>query len=341
MSFLARSSLAAALALAAVSTVRAEGPAAAGGTADGWFEVAKERTVLRHAWVRGESGDGASDELVVVLADRELGEEAVVSAGLRDELAAEGGARSLTARLPGEGGEIELLLHHPKLPAGLSLRGLARFVPESVTSARLEGRILLPGATAVEVWFSAPIERVDRASIPEFDPATPPPPRPAMSIDEAIEAGGEEEFEAALEAAGAIEEPGSSGLRPLAAAASAGNLYAVRRLLESGAEVDGRADRAAMTALIIAAGKESVAVVDALLAAGANPKLRTSSGFSALMHAVIMGQLDVAKRLIAAGAEVARDRESLLRLAREKGFKEIEALLLAAPEAAPAAPANP
>ena len=333
MRSLARSSLAAALTLAAVSTLRAEGPAAAGGTADGWFEVAKERTALRHAWVRGESGDGASDELLVVLADRELGEEAVASAALRDELASEDRARSLTARLPGEGGEIELFLHHPKLPAGLSLRGLARFVPESVTAARLEGRILLPGATAVEVWFSAPIERRDRAANPEFDPATPPPARPAMSLDDAIEAGGEEEFEGALEAAAGIEVPGRSGLRPLAAAASAGNLYALRRLLEAGAEVDGRADRAAMTALMVAAGKESLAVVDALLEAGANPKLRTSSGFTALMHAVHEGRLELARRLIDAGAEVARDLESLLRIAREKGFKEVEAALLAVPEA--------
>jgi ankyrin repeat protein len=105
----------------------------------------------------------------------------------------------------------------------------------------------------------------------------------------------------------------------------------VRRLIEAGATVDFRADRAAMTALMIAGGRESIEVLDALLAGGANPKLRSSSGFTALMHAVFEGRTENVRRLIAAGADAARDRETLLRMAREKGHAEIAALLEAVP----------
>jgi ankyrin repeat protein len=69
------------------------------------------------------------------------------------------------------------------------------------------------------------------------------------------------------------------------------------------------------------------AVVEGLLAAGANPKLRTSSGFTALHHAVFEGRIENVRLLVAAGADVARDRESLLRIAGEKGHAEIAALL--------------
>lgn len=304
---------------------------AAAGTADGWLEVAKERTVLRHAWVFGESGDGASDALRLVISDRELPVEALDDAELRDALAGDDRARSIVADLPGEGAEIELFLHHPRLPAGVSLRGLAKFVPESVTAARLEGRLLLPGATAVEVWFSAPIERRDRA---ETLADAPEPGRPVLTLDEAIRDGGEEVLDAALEAAPDLDTVSGAGMSPLAIAADTGNLYAVRRLLEAGASVDFRADRAAMTALMIAGGRESLEVLEALLAAGANPKLRSSSGFTALLHAVIEGRTGNARRLIAAGADVARDRDSLLKLASEKANAEMVLLLESAPAAA-------
>ncbi|MEO7795820.1 MAG: hypothetical protein ABIV06_13710, partial [Thermoanaerobaculia bacterium] len=151
-----------------------EATAEGGGSAEGWLEVARERTVLRYAWVLGESGDGASGELLVVLTDRALPEAALASAALRDDLAAADEVRSLVARIP-EGigsqgsqgsqerpagpagpGEIEVWLHHPLLPRGISLRGLAHFVRETETAARLEGRLVLGGeGTNFEAWFSA------------------------------------------------------------------------------------------------------------------------------------------------------------------------------------------
>jgi hypothetical protein len=57
------------------------------------------------------------------------------------------------------------------------------------------------------------------------------------------------------------------------------------------------------------------------------------------MNAVFAGRIENVRRLIAAGADVARDREALLKMAREKGFAEIAALIERAPATAP--PATP
>ncbi len=313
-----------------------ESSSPAGGTCEGWLEVAGERTVLRHVYVLGESGDGASDELLVVLADRELAASALESAEVRDGLASADAARSLVVRLPGGPGEIEVHFHHPRLPAGISLRGLAHFAPESVSDARLEGRLVLSGeGTTFEAWFSAPIVRRDVADIPR----QPEDANPVMSFEEVLRGGSESEVEAALAQGPDLERVGSSGMGALAIAADAGNAGAVRRLLAAGAKPDFRADRAAMSALMLAAGRENLEVVELLLGAGANPKLRTSAGFTPLMHAVSEGRIENSRRLIAAGADVQRDRESLLALARDKGYTEIVDLLEAAGGSTPRLPA--
>lgn len=105
----------------------------------------------------------------------------------------------------------------------------------------------------------------------------------------------------------------------LSIAADAGNLAAITRLLAAGAAPDYRADRSAMSPLMLAAGRAKPEVVQALLAAGANPKLRTSSGFTPLYHAVLESLVENARLLVAAGADLARDRDLLLTTAREKG----------------------
>jgi ankyrin repeat protein len=65
-----------------------------------------------------------------------------------------------------------------------------------------------------------------------------------------------------------------------------------------------------------------------LLAAGAKVNHRDPTGGSALMVAVLRGYKDVVKTLIAAGADVQRDRKDLLELAKDK--PEIKAMLEAA-----------
>jgi hypothetical protein len=302
---------------------------ASGGTAEGWLEVARERTVLRFAYVLGESGDGASGELRVVLADRELTAEALESAAVRDALAARDEVRSLVAGLPGDAGGIEVWFHHPRLPRGISLRGLAHFTPESESVARLEGRLVLSGeGTNFEAWFSAPIVRRETGGWPEIAAAARTLP-PARSFEEVLRDGSGEEIDAALALSPDLEKVGgirgtggtggSGGMSALAIAADAGNLAAIPRLLTAGAAPDYRADRSAMSPLMLAAGRAKPEVVQALLAAGANPKLRTSSGFTPLYHAVLESQVENARLLVEAGADLARDRDLLLSTARGKG----------------------
>lgn len=305
------------------------------GTAQGWLEVARERTELHYAWVLGESGDGASGQLLVVLADRRLPDEALASAGVRDELAAADEARAIVARVPEGAGEVEVWFHHPRLPRGLSLRGLAHFVRESETAVRLDGRLVLGGeGTTFEAWFSAPIVRGETATWPEIEAEARTIP-PARAFEEVLRDGDAEEIAAALAAQPDLTHVGTSGMSALSLAADAGNAVAIELLLAAGAPVDARADRAAMTALMLAAGRENPQAVAALLAAGANPKLRTSSGFTALMHAVLENRLENARLLVAAGADLDRDRETLLKLASEKGYAEMVVLLAASTAAAP------
>jgi hypothetical protein len=328
--------LALALAASAGSQEAGGSGVASGGTSEGWLQVAGERTALRHAYVFGESGDGASGELVVIVSDREMPAQGLDSAAERDDLASADEVRSLVARLPGGGGDIEVFFHHPRLPAGVSLLGLARFARESESPTSLEGRLIYTGeGSNFEVWVSAPIVRREPSDDLPEDVA------PAKSFEELLREGSELEVEAALAAGPDLERVGSSGMSALAIAADAGNLGAVRKLLEAGAPPDYRADRSVMSPLMHAAGRASLDLVEALLAAGASPKLRTSSGFTPLLHAVHEGKIENARRLLAAGAELERDRESLLRIAREKGNAEMIALLEAssAPAPAPAAAA--
>ena len=156
---------------------------------------------------------------------------------------------------------------------------------------------------------------------------------PPRAFEEVLRDGDAEEIAAALDAQPDLTRVGTSGQSALAIAADAGNAVAIEQLLAAGAPVDARADRAAMTALMLAAGRENPQAVAALLAAGANPKLRTSSGFTALMHAVLENRLENARQLIAAGADLDRDRETLVKLASDKGYAEM-VVLLAASEAA-------
>ena len=160
---------------------------------------------------------------------------------------------------------------------------------------------------------------------------TIPPPR---AFEEVLRDGDAEEIEAALAAQPDLTQVGTSTMSALAIAADAGNAVAIELLLAAGAPVDARADRAAMTALMLAAGRENPQAVGALLAAGANPKLRTSSGFTPLMHAVLESRLENARLLLAAGADLDRDRETLVKLATDKGYAEM-AVLLAANGTAP------
>lgn len=131
----------------------------------------------------------------------------------------------------------------------------------------------------------------------------------------------------------------------LAAAATLGDLEAVRKLLALGLPVDGR-DAQGCTALLRAAGGGHAAVVEWLLAQGADPALGSTSGATALGVAVSAGCDAIVTRLVAAGARVDQalaDGITPLMLAAALGRDSIVASLLlrgARPEASDRRGAN-
>ena len=132
---------------------------------------------------------------------------------------------------------------------------------------------------------------------------------------------------------------GASDYRPspdasLYAAAEAGHLETVRKLLAEGANPY-RRNAAGWTALMIAAAEKHLDVVQVLLDANADPNVRNAYGRTALMFASAYGQLAITKALLAAGADpniVAIDASGWTALvaASQKGHAEVVGALLAA-----------
>ncbi|WP_441005043.1 ankyrin repeat domain-containing protein, partial [Novilysobacter viscosus] len=116
------------------------------------------------------------------------------------------------------------------------------------------------------------------------------------------------------------------------AAAIVGDSDAVRRLLDLGLPVDA-VDSQGCTALLRAAGGGHHAVVDLLLARGADPKLAALSGATALSAAVSMRHVEIVDRLLAAGADQEQrlpGELTVLMVACALGLPDLAARLLAA-----------
>jgi len=94
------------------------------------------------------------------------------------------------------------------------------------------------------------------------------------------------------------------GETPLMTAARTGALAAVKTLLSHGATVDSKDDRRGQTALMWAAAEGHADVVQALIDAGADYRIRLASGFTPLLFAVREGRIDVVRVLLKAGADV-------------------------------------
>src|SRR5262249_14383541 len=98
--------------------------------------------------------------------------------------------------------------------------------------------------------------------------------------------------------------PLPGGEPPLMTASRTGNLPPVKSPITHGAAVDAKDDRRGQTALMWAAAEGHAAVVQALIDADADFKLRVPSGFSPLMFAVREGRTGVVQVLLKAGADV-------------------------------------
>src|SRR5690606_30354286 len=80
-------------------------------------------------------------------------------------------------------------------------------------------------------------------------------------------------------------------------------LAQVKQMLEAGIHPDAQNSQAKETALMRAAGAGQLAVVEALLAAGARPDKRDAAGSTALLSATASGRIEVVRVLLAAGAD--------------------------------------
>ncbi len=116
------------------------------------------------------------------------------------------------------------------------------------------------------------------------------------------------------------------------AAAIVGDADAVRRLLDLGLPVNA-VDSQGCSALLRAAGGGHRALVELLLARGADPALAANTGATPLSAAVSMRQLEIVERLLEAGAGLEQRLPgdvTVLMLAAALGLPELVARLLAA-----------
>jgi len=95
-----------------------------------------------------------------------------------------------------------------------------------------------------------------------------------------------------------------SGLTPLMTASRTGSLELVQALLTAGASVNTATTDKRSTALMWAVSEVHADIVDALIAAGADPSPSTTPGFTPLMYAAQQGNIAIARALIKAGADV-------------------------------------
>ena len=124
------------------------------------------------------------------------------------------------------------------------------------------------------------------------------------------------------------------GMTALHWAARHGDVDLIKMLLAAGANVKATTRLANYTPLLMASEIGSAGAIDALIAAGADPKVTTASGVTPLMFASAAGQADAVKTLVARGADVnaaepTRGTTALMFAAANRRTEAIRALLAA------------
>jgi len=123
----------------------------------------------------------------------------------------------------------------------------------------------------------------------------------------------------------------TSGLTPLMIAAHTNNLAIVKALLARGAEVNRATAKTGDTALMWAIGDGHPEIARAIIAAGADVHASSASGFTPMMFAARIGEIELAKSLIAAGVgvnEMGSDRTHVLPYAILAGQPEFALFLI-------------
>jgi uncharacterized protein len=124
------------------------------------------------------------------------------------------------------------------------------------------------------------------------------------SVVEAAMQGNKDAVRTLLKQGADVNTPQGDGMTALHWAAQKGDLDLAQTLLYAGANVRATTRVGGYTPLLIASRNGHAALVDALLANGADPNLATSNGATPLMMAAQGGNADVVKALIAKGADV-------------------------------------
>lgn len=108
-----------------------------------------------------------------------------------------------------------------------------------------------------------------------------------------------------------VNESNEEGFTPLGLAAHFGHVDAVKVLLENGADVNlkppSRFQNTAIDAAV--AGNAPAEVVRVLLAAGADPKVRSEANYTTLHKAAAHGNIEIVRMLLDAGADPEATRD--------------------------------
>jgi ankyrin repeat protein len=133
-----------------------------------------------------------------------------------------------------------------------------------------------------------------------------------------------------------------AGLTPLWEAAQSGDTPEVEAFLDGGADPNARDNVMGMTALMWAGRKRQTAMVQSLIAHGADVNAKSKGGMTVLMHAASGGSPPVVQLLLAHGAEVkAREHEkgyTALTFAKIHGHPQVMLLLKQADAKQPRTP---
>lgn len=129
-------------------------------------------------------------------------------------------------------------------------------------------------------------------------------PAAASDIADAVRRGDKEAVRLLLAAMVDVNEQQGDGTTALHWAAYNDDVETAELLIRRGANLQGVTRNGALTPLLVAASNGSAGVVKALLAAGANPNVRSTDGATPLMTAAASGSVEAVKLLLDQGAEL-------------------------------------